>query len=635
MAQPSDDTLVGQTLLGKLRVERVIGRGGMGCVYEVVHKLTNHRRALKVLHGEFQRDPEIVARFVREAGVAGTLDSPHIVETFDAGQLDNGAPYVLMELLQGEPLSALMKREAPLEPARVVQLMRQVCEGVDAAHRRGIVHRDLKPDNIFICGGDDDLRVKILDFGISKFLGGPDLSDVESLTVAGAVIGTPWYMPTEQAQGHADVDERADVYALGVIMYQALSGQRPYTAENYVQLTLKIHQGEYTPLRHLVPYIHPELAAIVAVAMSQARTDRFANAYDLGAALSRCKWGEMPAEVAAAGKAAREAARKASGRTTGAAGDSGRKSSGSGEGRMSRPEVVRTSLPNGHPGIPVPLHRARVSSQSLAKNSVFPTLHDSASHPRHAMGHRASVDRVSMPQASKSSRQILLGNAAAQLTPQQQQLQLEHSARRLQDAIIEEISLISPSGLVSGTPQHTPAFGTESPQSADDLSGQLDTAPFVKVAQRRWAFAAFGLAGAIGAVALWVMFPSENLKAHKPVVAPPSGASVAVTQPLVAPVAPEPPKPDPEVSAPIPVRVVPLEEVVLISPAANRRRPRAESSVRTPVAVTPAAPVREVVRPDPVSHTPPVDRRDPVHEDRAARPASRTIDRDNPYGVDQ
>ena len=276
-------SLVGATLLGKLQVIRIVGEGGMGIVYEVEHLITKHRRALKVLHPEFAKNRDVVERFVREAGVAGTLRSPFVVETYDAGQLEDGSPYVVMELLDGVPLSSLLERFSKLSVPVAASVIAQVCDGVAVAHRAGIVHRDLKPENIFIVrAGEGNESVKILDFGISKFAGGD-----KQLTTAGTTMGTPAYMPSEQLQGLPDVDGRADIYALGVILYEALSGKRPFEADNYVTLALRVYQGEHDHLSTVEPTLDREIVAIVERAIATEKEHRFRSAEELADALRR------------------------------------------------------------------------------------------------------------------------------------------------------------------------------------------------------------------------------------------------------------------------------------------------------------------------------------------------------------
>jgi tRNA A-37 threonylcarbamoyl transferase component Bud32 len=283
--------LTGRTLMGKLQVLRLLGEGGMGAVYEVEHLITRHHRALKVMHQRYAASTETVARFIREAGVAGTLKTPHVVETYDAGQLEDGSPYVLMELLSGTTFAALVDSGAQLSPGRVVGIVCQVLEGLAVAHDAGIVHRDIKPDNIFVSEDDRGReRVRILDFGISKFA----TSERNSFSGAGfdgtltsdhTVMGTPYYMSPEQATGAKLVDERSDIYSIGVMLYEGLSGVRPFEAQNMAQLIIKIHAGEYPKLLTVAPHVSPALAEIVEKSMHHHAGERFAGARELLAAL--------------------------------------------------------------------------------------------------------------------------------------------------------------------------------------------------------------------------------------------------------------------------------------------------------------------------------------------------------------
>jgi serine/threonine-protein kinase len=266
-------------------VERLLGEGGMGAVYEVEHLITRHRRALKVMHSKLATNAETIARFIREAGVAGTLRTPYVVETFDAGQLDDGSPYVLMELLEGRPLSALFEAPTPLSAGRLVGLICQVLEGLAVAHRAGIVHRDIKPDNVFVGNDDRGLeRVRILDFGISKFTQGqPDYQG--TLTTEGAMMGTPYYMSPEQALGVKDIDARSDLYSVGVMLYEGLARKRPYEGQTLAALVLKIHHGDHEPIRDLVPGLPKGLGDAVERALSVEPARRFASAEEMLAAL--------------------------------------------------------------------------------------------------------------------------------------------------------------------------------------------------------------------------------------------------------------------------------------------------------------------------------------------------------------
>ena len=275
----------GTVLAGKFRVVSRLGEGGMGAVYEIEHELTKHRRALKLLHKSMAALPSVVERFLREASAAGRVGNPHIVETFDAGVLESGEPYLVMEILRGEPLASRISNGKMLI-AEVVDLVGQAAAGVHAAHLAGIVHRDLKPDNLFITEGPDGRPfVKILDFGISKF-------DSKStgglqLTQEGAALGTPYYMPPEQIRGESNLDARADVYALGVILYECLSGVRPFEAETLAHLAILIHTGQPTPISQHRPDLPPGFAELVQRAMATDRGQRLQSAGELRSALER------------------------------------------------------------------------------------------------------------------------------------------------------------------------------------------------------------------------------------------------------------------------------------------------------------------------------------------------------------
>src|SRR3954464_2398678 len=223
--------------------------------------------------------PSVVERFLREASAAGRVGNPHIVETFDAGALESGEPYLVMELLRGQPLSArIAAGKKPL--LEVVDLIGQAAAGVHAAHNAGIVHRDLKPDNLFITdGGDGRPFVKLLDFGISKF--DPTKTGGLPLTQEGAALGTPYYMPPEQIRGEGNLDARADVYALGVILYECLAGVRPYEAETLPHLAILIHTGQPKPIAEHRPDLPPGLAALVHGAMATDRGQRIQSAGEL------------------------------------------------------------------------------------------------------------------------------------------------------------------------------------------------------------------------------------------------------------------------------------------------------------------------------------------------------------------
>jgi hypothetical protein len=274
----------GTVIAGKFRVLRLLGVGGMGVVYEIEHELTKHRRALKLLHSQFCAYPAAVARFLREASAAGRIGNAHIVETFDAGQLDSGEPYIVMEQLDGETLADRLGRENVISVAAIADIIEQACIGIQAAHERGIIHRDLKPENLFIERRDGKPFVRILDFGVSKF--DTALTGGLGLTGEGLALGTPFYMPPEQIRGEKSVDARSDIYALGVILYEAVTGRRPYEADTLPHLAVLIHEGNAATLESLRPELPAHFRELVHRAMASDPDERHPSARALGEALA-------------------------------------------------------------------------------------------------------------------------------------------------------------------------------------------------------------------------------------------------------------------------------------------------------------------------------------------------------------
>jgi serine/threonine protein kinase len=271
---------VGQTLGKKFFVRRVIGVGGMGVVYEVEHVVTKKCGALKLLHASLAAQPRTVERFVREASAAARIRSPHIVETYDAGELPSGEPYMFMELLTGSSVRDLLLARGRLHFAEAREILLQAADGLAAAHAAGIVHRDIKPENLFVVSGEP-AYVKILDFGISKFSVHTD----HRLTSDGAPMGTPYYMSPEQVAGRSNLDERSDVYALGVVLYECVTGSVPFDAATLPALSIKIFEGRYPPPSAGQTDTPARLDDVVARAMAVEPSARFANMRDFKAAL--------------------------------------------------------------------------------------------------------------------------------------------------------------------------------------------------------------------------------------------------------------------------------------------------------------------------------------------------------------
>jgi hypothetical protein len=290
----------GEIIDSKYRIVRLIGEGGMGAVYEGENTRIHRRVAIKILHSGVAEQSEAVARFEREAQAAGRIGSEHIVEVLDLGTLPNGERYMVMEFLDGESLGQRIKTRGMLAPGELCPIAHQLMEGLAAAHSAGIIHRDLKPDNVFLLksrGGKADF-VKLVDFGISKF---NQLSGDSgfSMTRTGAVMGTPYYMAPEQAKGARDLDHRVDIYACGVILYEALTGQVPFNADTFNELLFKIVLEEPRPLHEFLPNLDAGFAAIVNKAMLRDPGQRFQTAQEFRDALGQWAQGHAP-EIGAA-----------------------------------------------------------------------------------------------------------------------------------------------------------------------------------------------------------------------------------------------------------------------------------------------------------------------------------------------
>jgi serine/threonine-protein kinase len=286
---------IGKVLGGSYHLVRVIGEGGMGAVYEAEHIRLPRRFAVKLLRADVGADPVAIERFRREADIASSIGHEHIVDVVDFNVASSGVPYMVLELLEGEDLGTRIKRRTQLSPAELRPILEQVADALEAAHGRGVIHRDLKPQNIFLCrrGGRDDF-VKILDFGISKIVHSPSV-----VTQAGTVFGTPNYMSPEQAQGPGvDLDPRTDVFTLGVVCYEALTGQLAFDGSSAAATLYKVCHTDPIAPRSLLPDIPPSIEAVVMRAMAKSVEDRWQTARQVAVAFGAALDGKpLPPEL--------------------------------------------------------------------------------------------------------------------------------------------------------------------------------------------------------------------------------------------------------------------------------------------------------------------------------------------------
>ncbi len=268
---------LGQTLCGKYRVDALVGQGGMASVWQGTHLATGRRIAIKVLDDRFLESAHVVERFGREARAASSIHHESIVDVLDLDRTDEGAPFLVMEFLEGETLTDRIERKGRLTEAEIVAIADPLLDALHAAHEAGVVHRDLKPDNIMLVPARRRGElVKVLDFGISS-----KADEISSLTTTGSLLGTPHYMSPEQARGRTDVDRRADVYAMGVLLYECAVGDVPFDAENYNALIHEIVNTPPVPPRARGALISEAVQNVVLGALAKDRARRPESAEEL------------------------------------------------------------------------------------------------------------------------------------------------------------------------------------------------------------------------------------------------------------------------------------------------------------------------------------------------------------------
>ncbi len=282
-AEHDDDELIGRVLADTYSIVRVVGEGGMGRVYEARHtRIGGKRFAVKLLHPEYARLPEVLSRFQREAEAAASIESAHVGDVYDIGKTDDGRPFMVGEFLEGRELAEFVRERGRLEVQPAVRIVRQICKALAAAHAKGIVHRDMKPENVFLTGDLTSPTAKVIDFGISKVKeagGGP------SLTKTGMIMGTPSYMAPEQAKGE-HVDHRVDIYAAGAILYELVTGKRPFDRADPTATIMAVLLEEPERPRVLNPSLPEGLEMVIQRAMAKNADARYQTMDELEHELS-------------------------------------------------------------------------------------------------------------------------------------------------------------------------------------------------------------------------------------------------------------------------------------------------------------------------------------------------------------
>ncbi|MBL8740542.1 MAG: serine/threonine protein kinase, partial [Myxococcales bacterium] len=265
-------------------MRRVLGQGGMGVVYHAIHRELEHPVAIKIMHQDLAINPNLVQRMLHEARTVAKLRSEHVARVLDVGRLPTGAPYIVMEYLDGADLATLITEHGTLPVETAVMAILQCCEAVAEAHAEGVIHRDIKPENLFrTLHADGTPTIKVLDFGIAKHLEGPRK---KVLTTPNTVVGSPNYMSPEQMRADGVVDTRTDIWSVGVVLYELLTGHTPFEAATLTKVCARVLHDEPIPPREYEPAIPLELERVIMSCLEKRKEDRIANVADLACALA-------------------------------------------------------------------------------------------------------------------------------------------------------------------------------------------------------------------------------------------------------------------------------------------------------------------------------------------------------------
>jgi len=294
----------GMEVTPSVKLVSPLGAGGMGAVWLADHVALRTRVVVKFMLGELDASTSARARFSREAAAAAAVKSPHVVQMFDHGVTAEGLPFIVMEHLEGRDLAAELVQRGALDPATVVTIVTQVAKALGKAHVAGLLHRDIKPDNIFLCrsDGDDELFVKLLDFGIAKTRTAEETT-LDGETKTGQVVGTPFYMSPEQVTAQKEVDLRSDLWSLGIVAFEALTGKRPYDGPSFGALAVKIATGPTPVPSAIQPSLPPSVDAWFARACARDPKERFASAREMADGLRAAFEGVVSLPTASSGPA--------------------------------------------------------------------------------------------------------------------------------------------------------------------------------------------------------------------------------------------------------------------------------------------------------------------------------------------